>query len=198
MVYTVAMDHNDQNEEQGGGLYSEDAAQHDEDNYYDADAEYDGPVIEWEAPEYIHHDKSNAWFVGFGFIVVAAVAAIYLLTNEWGLDDWLLVVLVLIMATAVVVYANRRPGILQYSLDREGLQVGEFFYPLQTFRSFSFIEEANSIGVELMPLGRFRPPLSIYFSEQIGEEILNLLSDFLPHEERQIDIVDRLVKKLRF
>jgi hypothetical protein len=53
-------------------------------------------------------------------------------------------------------------------------------------------------SIELDSLQRFRPGLSVFFSPQDGDTIIDTLSNYLPIEEHQPDIVDRFIRYLRF
>jgi hypothetical protein len=42
------------------------------------------------------------------------------------------------------------------------------------------------------------PLLTIYYDPADEDKIVNALSDMLPHEDRQHDMVERLMRRLRF
>jgi hypothetical protein len=106
--------------------------------------------------------------------------------------------MVLIAAGAFGALAARKPRELTYSLDDHGLQVGDKFYPYMDFRSFSVMEEGAIHSITLMPLRRLMPLLTIYYDPADEDKIVNALADMLPHEDRQHDMVERLMRRLRF
>jgi hypothetical protein len=165
-----------------------------DDGYFGADPnQLENQEISWQASEYIHHDKSPLWSVGLGLIAVAVAGALFFILRDYSID-----VLVLVMSVAVYIYGNRQPQTLSYTLSLDGLQIGEDLYSFNQFRSFSIMQEDGLFSIELLPLQRYKPALSIYFAPQDGDRIVDVLSAFLPLEEKVPDYVDRFVKKIRF
>ena len=66
------------------------------------------------------------------------------------------------------------------------------------FKSFSVVQEGAVESIWLLPLQRFAPGLSIYFAPNDKDRILAILDDFLPVEEKEPDMVERLMHKIRF
>lgn len=149
--------------------------------------------VSWEASEYIHHQKNSSWYLGFIGVVILAGTLLYLL-----LRDIFSVVVLILMAVAVGIYAGRKPQVQRYALSQSGLSIGNRHYSFDEFRSFSLNEEGSVLSVTFTPLKRFMPPISIYFMPQDADRIGDVLEGALPHEEHEPDIVDRLMKKIRF
>jgi hypothetical protein len=85
-----------------------------------------------------------------------------------------------------------------YIVDEKGIQVQEKFHPYAEFRSFSVVEEGAINSIWLKPLKRFVPIVVMYFSPEDEQKIIDVLANFLPHEERELDAIDRLSKRMRF
>lgn len=149
--------------------------------------------LSWEASEYIHHSKSPLWFLGFGMAMLALLAIAYFLTQAWTF-----VVLVVVMAVAIGVFATRPPRTLHYSLTDTGLSIETSHYSYSDFRAFGIINDGALYSIMLIPTKRFMPAVNIYFAEEDGEEIVDLLGSRLPMQELHLDIVDRLMRRLRF
>lgn len=160
--------------------------------------EYKRPVVNdqavhWNATEYISQDKNGLWFVIF-FIVVLIFIAIDLLF----LKSYTFSALVVVMAIAVVVFSRRPPRAIDYTLSEDqGLYVGEKLYHFSEFKSFGFIKEQEHNSIMLIPIKRFSPGISVYFPEEVGEEIIDILGARLPMENLKLDIIDIIVRKLR-
>ncbi len=153
----------------------------------------EGARVSWSASEYIANPKNFGWFglLGVGSIVFAAV--VYLLTQ-----DVVAAIVIIVLALMVGVFATRQPQVLEYHIGEEGLHIGQKFYPYPGFKSFSVVEEGAFAYISLMPLKRFMPPLSIHFSPDDEEKIINTLADYLPYEEYKHDVVESLSRRLRF
>jgi hypothetical protein len=150
-------------------------------------------TISWSASEYISHEKSPGWFAGITSAATAVSALIFILTEES-----LASITILIVAFSAMFFAGRKPDVKQYELSDIGLKVDGKRHELDQFRSFSIVDEGAIDSIWLKPLGRFVPMLIIYFSPEDEERIIEALSSFLPHEQRELDPLDRLTRRLRF
>ncbi|QQS20214.1 hypothetical protein IPL85_02060 [Candidatus Saccharibacteria bacterium] len=149
--------------------------------------------IAWSAAEYIDNEKNATWYgaVTLGSILLGAL--IYLFTKD-------------VISTAVVVLAiggllfvsAHRPIEASYAL-RDGLiQIGQKTYHLDDFKAFSVDEAAPVLGISLMPLKRFMPPVALYVDEVHEQTVVDYISDFLPMEPHKVDAMDSLLRRLRF
>lgn len=152
-------------------------------------------VVSWEASEYIHHQKDTSWYVIAGVISVVAALVAHLLVNE---AFPLTALVVLAAGAALVAFAARKPHTLRYTLSSEGLIVGDRHFSLQEFRSFSVLQEGAILSVRLFPTQRFMPLLSLYCPKDNVEQIVGILNEHLAFEDREPDLVDRIVQKIRF
>lgn len=148
--------------------------------------------VHWQATEYIHREKDIRWFIGFGLVTVALmVAAIFLM------DSITFAILIPVMAAALLVYTHRPPRILDYTLSRQGLHINDHLYSFKEFKSFGIIHDGEEYSVMLLPTKRFHQGISVYFPEESGEAIVDMLGARLPMQELQLDLVDRIIRKLR-
>jgi len=147
----------------------------------------------WTAQEYIHLDKSPIWFVAFVLIVLLFIAL-----DIFFLKAYTFSVLVVVMAIAVIIYTRRPPRTLTYALSaRQGLYVGEHLYHFDEFKAFGLIKDGEHNSIMLIPRKRFSPGVSVYFPEEAGERIVDILGQRLPMENLKLDVIDIVVRKLR-
>lgn len=153
----------------------------------------DNPPITWSAEEYVHLDRSPLWFVLFALIVLGLVAV-----DVFLLQSWTFSALVIVMAIALVIYIRRPPRTLTYALSpKQGLYVGERLYVYDEFKAFGLIKDGIHHSIMLIPRKRFAPGVSVYFPEEAGERIVDILGQRLPMETLKLDVVDVIVRKLR-
>jgi hypothetical protein len=148
--------------------------------------------VDWEASEYIHHHKNPLWFVG-----LAAVAVLVFGVSVF-LQAWTFAALVVVMVAAIVFFAVRPPRSLHYKLSAKGLQIDEHFYGFGDFRSFGVVQDGGLFSIVLLPVKRFMPALTVYFEQQDGERIVDILGAHLPMEQMKQDSIDRWMRNLRF
>lgn len=156
------------------------------------DASSEEQAIRWHATEYIHHDREPMWFVIFAVVVVLLmVISIFLI------QAITFTILIPIMAVTLLVYARRPPRVIDYTLSHQGLHVNDSLYPFSDFKGFGVIHDEEEYSVELLPVKRFRLGVSIYFPEEAGEAIVDILGTRLPMQELKLTAFDRFVHKLR-
>jgi hypothetical protein len=149
--------------------------------------------VDWTASEYIAHEKGLSWYVLLGLAIVAFAAIVYGVTGELISS-----VVIVVMGIAFGAFAARQPQELNYSLDNDALHVGGRSYGYSQFKSFTIVDEGPIHSIMLMPLQRFMPPLSVYYAPEDEDKIANALSSYLPYEDRKQDVVDRIMRKVRF
>jgi hypothetical protein len=152
----------------------------------------DAPIT-WTAQEYIHLDKSPLWFV---ILIVVALGLIAL--DIFLIKSWTFSFLVVIMTVAIIIYTRRPPRTLTYALSpSQGLHVGEKLYHFDEFKAFGVIKDGDHHSIMLIPRKRFATGVSVYFPEEAGEKIVDILGSRLPMEDLKLDAVDVLIRKLR-
>ncbi len=151
-------------------------------------------AVSWTASEFIAHTKTAMWYVLLSVASIAAAALAFVMTR----GDKLTTVVIVIAGILFGVMAARQPRELPYKIDSKGLQIGEKKFKYADFKSFSLVQEEGIEAIWLLPLQRFSPGLSIYFSPEDRDRILDILQDYLPVEQRQLDYIDKLMHKIRF
>lgn len=152
----------------------------------------DQGAVVWDASEYIHHEKGFLWVLGLVVVTIIAVAIALLLGQLF------FAVLIVLMGVVFGYYGLRKPLTMHYRLTRTDLTIGPRAYPLTAFRSFGVVAEGSVFSIRLIPTKRFGLTVFIYFAEQDGEKIVDILGAQLPMEDMQPDPVERLMHKLRF
>jgi hypothetical protein len=150
-------------------------------------------VISWTASEFIAHEKSASWYLGLAGAAVLLAAIIYLFTKDYISSG-----VVLFGAFLLGVMAARKPRQQQYSLDAQGINIGPRRLAYEEFRSFAIVPEGAFSGIVLLPLKRFALLTTIYYAPENEEQIVRLLSAHLPFDEHHLDVVDRLMRRIRF
>jgi hypothetical protein len=149
--------------------------------------------VSWTASEYIAHEKSFVWYVVLFICTAIITAFVYLVTREV-----LTVVAITVVAISVSFFASRPPVSKKYVISRDGIMVDEKIYNYSDFKSFSVVEEGAINSIWFKPLGRFSTFLIIYYSPEDEDKIISMLNYYLPHEQRELDFIDRTMKRFRF
>ncbi|HXH26662.1 MAG TPA: hypothetical protein VNG90_02105 [Candidatus Acidoferrum sp.] len=149
-------------------------------------------VYEWDVAEYIHHPKGMGWIVG-----LVLIAALFSALAVW-LHAWTFLALVVVMAIAFGIIAFRPPRMMHYRLTPETIEVNGQSYNLGSFRSYGMISEGDFHTVMLVPAKRFAASISVFFNDEHGSEVVTRLAPRLPVEPIHEDLVEHLMRYLRF
>jgi len=148
--------------------------------------------IHWVANEYIHGERSKTWFIVFGVVVASLITIDLLFWKSYTFS-----ILVVVMAAALIIYTRRTPQSVNYTLSGDqGLYIGEKLYHFNEFKSFGLIRDAEHHSIMMVPVKRFAPGVSVYFPDEAGEQIVDILGARLPMEQLKLDAVDIIVRKL--
>ena len=150
-------------------------------------------AISWTGSEFLDRHKNLAWYISLGIFISVVCAVIYLLSR-----DLISIIFIAITGVLFAIIASRKPKQVQYIIDNKGIKIGNRTYSFADFKSFS-IQRDGMIGyVNLMPLKRLLPELSIYYAPNEEQKILNALSLHIPHDQVEESLVDKLFKNLHF
>lgn len=151
------------------------------------------PEVSWSASEFVSHEKNAVWYLGLFAGTLVLVALIYLITS-----DAVASVVVFLACIIVSTFAGRKPAVKNYKVGESGIVIGERSYRYGEFRSFSIVEEGAIDSIWLKPLKRLSPVVVMYFAPEDEQKIVDVLSNFLPHEDRELDVIDRMSRRMRF
>jgi len=149
-------------------------------------------AFSWQASEYVHHHKTASWY-GVLFAIVAACVGLAAL-----LHLWLEIGVFLAAAWAVIIYARKPPRTLSYELSDQGVHIDGKLHSFHDFRSFSVLPDEDWHSISLEPARRFSPRTILLFNSDDFEEIVGHLELHLPREERELDLIERLTRYIRF
>ena len=151
--------------------------------------------VTWTAQEYVHQERNTLWYVIFGLVALALIAADIFLLKSYTFS-----LVVVVAAVALIVYIRRPARTITYALSpNQGLYIGEKLYHFDEFKSFGILKDEHDDlhqSILLIPRKRFSPAVSVFFPVESGEEIVDILGSRLAMEEVKLDILDTIVQKL--
>ncbi len=151
-------------------------------------------AFSWEASEYVDHEKSFGWYAVLAGVATVVAALVFIITQ----GDLMTTIVIVIAAVLFGVVASRRPRTLEYIVDNHGVSIGGKLYAYADIKTFSLITETAVHSVQLLPLKRFMPPISVYFPPEQEDKIVQMLGNYLPYEQGGRDAFDRLMSRIRF
>lgn len=148
--------------------------------------------ISWQASEYIEHSRNSGWYIGLIAATAIVALVVYFVTK-----DYFAAGIVVVLGFVTWAYANRKPRQLNYEISDSGFIVGQKKYSYNTFKFFSIIREGTITSVYLYPVKRFMPPVTAFFNPDDESRITEALGEHMPYEERKLEGIDRLARRLR-
>ena len=148
--------------------------------------------IAWNAPEGVRVQRGAVWYVLFA-IVLAGLMALAILVFQ----NWTFAILLPIMAVALFVLSNKNPQTINYAISPKGIYIADTLHDFSEFRAFGLLHENDQHSILLLPVKRFSPGLTIYFSEAEGEKIVDMLGARLPMQEIKPDALEKLIRLIK-
>jgi hypothetical protein len=146
----------------------------------------------WQASEFIHHQKQSTWYV-----LLFLIAAVLIGGAVWT-QQWFTVAVFAVMTIALAIYAHKPPRTLLYELTEHGLTIDGKLFNFSQFRDFAVIEDIAWHSIDLEPVQRFMPRLTILFDSKDFDHIVEILGSQLPRVDRAPDLIERFTRKIRF
>lgn len=151
--------------------------------------------LEWKAFDHIREKKGSDWFWFVG-ITASAIIILAIFFN-----NILLGLLVLIGTIVIFIAANNPPIIVDYQINRRGVQVGDTLYTYATLESFYVIDEDGWDRDRLILKSRktLMPLIIIPLGSEIKpDQIREYLIEYLNEEEMYEPVVQRILSRFGF
>ena len=149
-------------------------------------------AFSWQASEFVHNHKSVGWYALLALVVIVLTSL-----AVW-LHLWLEIGLFIAMGVAIVVYARKPPRTLTYELSDQGVHIDGKLFPYLDFRSFGVLPDVTWHAIDLEPAKRFSIRTVLLFNTEDYEMIVSHLELHLPREDRDLDIIERITRYVRF
>lgn len=149
--------------------------------------------ISWTASEFIAYQKNKSWYILAVTGVILMAGLIFLVTK-----DTISTAVTLALGVLFIVFASRKPRVLNYEISDKGIRIGDKLHVFRTMKSFAVIEEGTIRSIDILPMQRFMPAISMYYDPKDEDVIISSLGKFLPQENREQPLIDKLMHKIRF
>lgn len=148
--------------------------------------------LTWHAPEGVSGVRGAGWYIGFAVVLAGLMAlAIFVFRSVT------FAILLPVMGVAIVLLTSKQPQTINYSISPKGIYVGDKLHDFSEFRAFGVIQEPELSSAIILPVKRFSPGLTIYFRNEDGERIVDMLGTRLPIQEVKLDSLEKLIRLIR-
>lgn len=154
--------------------------------------------LEWSALEYEEKDRSTDWFWALGIIVVTSSMAAIIFEN------YFFAVLLILGGVLLGIFAVKKPAMISYELNNQGLQIRTELFPYENIQSFwvqldrnEEIEQKSTLFIKSERF--FAPIISIPIDHNRAEDIRSIfISKNIPKEEMRDHLSTKIMESLGF
>ena len=154
-------------------------------------------LYQWTAPEFAYTQKPAGWYLAVSaFFAILITIAFFFLSSDF--QKWVTMGLLGVMAVATVIWGNRKPNTLEYSLTNYGIGIGSKKYLFDDFSVFYEYMDYNQPSIDLVPGKRFGTLVSLPLATADAANIKEALEHMVPQIEHNENPIDKLARRLRF
>lgn len=153
----------------------------------------DDILLAWQASESNDHAKSSSYYVSVVGVAIVLTALTFWLTEK----DFLASGAVFLAVLGFAYLASHKLTQQDYALAQGGIYIGNKARAYDEFKNFSVSKDAGGTSIVLIPHKRFGSPLILRINGEQADTIVSTLSQFLPLEQRKLDAVDLLMRRMR-
>jgi len=149
-------------------------------------------TIFWNAPEYIHTEKTNDWYWIVGIITVSLVLISIIFNNL------IFAILILVSSGTLTLYATRRPNIIPIEITDTGISISTLYHPYAELESFWIETRDRYPRIILKSNKRLTLYIVVLIENADPQEIHSLLSQHINEERHTEPLLEKLLIYLGF
>jgi uncharacterized membrane protein YobD (UPF0266 family) len=148
--------------------------------------------LSWKTPEYIHTEKTSDWYwiVGIVTLTIAIVAII--------LNNLIFGILIIVSSATLTLYASRHPRVLQITLEKNGIHVGQTYHPYSEIESYWVETREFHPKIIVKSKKKLMFFIGILIMDTDPEKVDEYLSQYLPKIEHKEPLLEKLFFYLGF
>jgi hypothetical protein len=150
--------------------------------------------ISWRASEYRYVEKGSLWYA----IVFALV--LFFIVFALVQSNFFFALFILIAGVIVFYLGNRRPRVLDFEINDEGIRIGKSrLYPYDGIEGFAIYERPQQLGeLVLKRKTTINPYVRIPIDSQLSPQVRSFLAQKLSEISYEPSIIDILADWLGF
>jgi len=154
--------------------------------------------LSWTAPEYEEKERSPDWFWALGIIFATSSIAAIIFGN------YFFAALLVLSGLLLGFFAVKKPDVIAYELNAQGLKIRNRLYPYENIKSF-WVQSGVSPETNVKPIlfinseRAFMPILSIPIEEMMAEKIHSImLAENVAEKEMKEHPSEKIMEALGF
>lgn len=149
--------------------------------------------IVWEAPEFKHYKKTQAWYIGFGIVALGLMVFAIFSKSIITIITFVLLILVSFF------FFTQKPKKLTHRITYDGVQVGTQFYPYKNVKFFWIVYEPPYIKtLNFETTASLNKDLVLELEDQDPISVKLMLGSYLPEDlDREESVTDAISRRLK-
>ena len=149
-------------------------------------------LVEWETEEFDKHERSTVWYLGFGTILLLALAyTVYI-------GQWLLSALIVMVGVSIYLSGRIKPNKIKCLINERGVSIGDKQFGYDQLKTFWFSKTEEGIKLNLITIFRLMPVVSIKITNELEPKIREALMSVIPESKnKKEDWIDRAGRILK-
>ncbi len=147
--------------------------------------------VEWVAMEYAYQEKTPDWFWAMGIIALSTsiISIIY--------KNYLFAFFIILAAIALGFMGVRKPKAIQFTINKDGVKIGEHLYPYKNLKSFWIHETEEEKILLVMSNSNLMPLMSIPLMKDSPVSLIKeILLAYIPEERHEEPAVHKVMEYL--
>ena len=146
--------------------------------------------LNWSTMEYEEKERTPDWYWALGIIVLAGSVTSIIL------HDYFFAVLLILGGLCLAMFANKKPGVINYEMNAKGIQINTHLYEYKKIKSF-FVQTEGKPMLFLRTSRLFVPMLSTSLDTVNPEIVKNyFLENNVPEEEMKEHYSEKIIERL--
>ncbi|QQG45592.1 MAG: hypothetical protein HYW89_01555 [Candidatus Sungiibacteriota bacterium] len=148
--------------------------------------------IEWTAYEYRPKEHGQVWFLTLGAVTLFLVILGFVIRN------YFFVVFIVLAYAVIILYTKRGPQKFSAALAKEGVRFGKMLYKFSDLKSFWIFNYGDQAELSLETTKTISQFIRLPLGSIRAETVRNFMIKYLPEEEHQELITDKITRGLGF
>ena len=134
-------------------------------------------LVEWDAPEFFYHKKSNDWYWAIIISTLSIAVASFICKN------YRFSFLIIFAGTAMCYFGTKKPETIHCTIKDDGIRAKNIVFPFESIQCYDIHFTEKESKLLILTNRTFMPLITIPAQESILDEINNVLSQKITHEE---------------
>lgn len=150
----------------------------------------DTPLIEWQAPEYEHRERSLDWQWSMG------LAGLLLAIIFFYFGNFLFALVIVLAVVVIIIFSRRPPQEVTFAITPKGVRAKKELYPFPSIKAFSITKDNKTLVIDSSRA--FLPRIHFPLNPEVAPQVKQHLKRFIKEEEYEQHFLDAVADSLGF